>query len=392
MIDTSSPEAALASFVALLHELARRNASDIYFTAGSPPMLRIEGVVQPCDETALKPADIEAIAQAIMGPARWQEYLSQWEMNFALPTALFPTARFRVNVFRQRGSSGIVLRRISIEIPNIDELKLPQVLKEVVLCKRGLVLIVGPTDSGKSTTLAAMIDHRNANRPGHIISIEDPIEFTHRHQQSIITQREIGFDTHTYHDALKNAMRQAPDMIVLGEIRDAETMEAAIAFADTGHLCAATLHATNANQALERVINFFPIARHPEMYLQLALNLLMIVSQRLLMGTDGKRVAAVEVMLNRPRIKDLIKKGQVDMLKQAMEESALDGCQTFDMALYDLYKAEKISLEHALCNADSANNLRLKIKLSGGYIGEADGDSAEATLRIQSDNAFADWR
>jgi len=251
---------------------------------------------------------------------------------------------------------------------------------------------VGPTDSGKSTTLAAMIEYRNDNRPGHIISIEDPIEFTHRHKKSIVTQREIGFDTHTYHDALKNAMRQAPDMIILGEIRDAETMEAAIAFADTGHLCAATLHATNANQALERVINFFPISRHPEMYLQLALNLLVIASQRLLMGTDGKRVAAVEVMLNRPRIKDLIKKGQVDMLKQAMEESALDGCQTFDMALYDLYAAGKISIEHALCNADSANNLRLKIKLKDGQVGGDESGSREGALRLQEDkDAFADW-
>jgi twitching motility protein PilU len=273
--------------------------------------------------------------------------------------------RFRVNIFRQRGNVGFVIRQIKVEIIPIDKLGLPPIVKDIIMSKRGLVIVVGATGSGKSTSLAAMIDHRNANSPGHIITVEDPIEFVHKHKRSVITQREIGFDTMTYHAALKNTLRQAPDVILIGEVRDLETMEAAIAFAETGHLCLCTLHANNANQAIERVMNFFPQERHAQIYLQLSLNLRAIISQRLIPGVDGKRVAALEVMMDTPRIKDLIKKGEIDTIKEAMEQGVQEGCQTFDYVLFNFYREGKISLEQALANADSANNLRLKIKLAG---------------------------
>jgi twitching motility protein PilU len=270
-----------------------------------------------------------------------------------------------VNIFRQRGHIGLVIRQIRSEIQTIDDLDLPPILKDIVMTKWGLVLVVGATGSGKSTTLAAMIDHRNSNLPGHIISVEDPIEFTHEHKKAVITQREIGFDTRSYQDALKNAMRQAPDVILIGEIRDAETMEAAITFADTGHLCLGTLHSTNANQSFERILNFFPETRHPQILLQLSLSLRAIISQRLVPSLDGKRMAAMEILLDTPRVKDLVKRAEVDTLKEAMEQGVHEGCQTFDQALFNLYKDGKITLEQALIHADSANNLRLKIKLEG---------------------------
>jgi len=248
---------------------------------------------------------------------------------------------------------------------SVQELGLPPILHDIVMSKRGLVLVVGATGSGKSTSLAAMIDYRNSNEPGHIITIEDPIEFVHRHKQSIITQREVGFDTHSFQAALKNTLRQAPDVILIGEIRDTETMEAAITFAETGHLCLGTLHSNNANQAIERIMNFFPMERHAQIYLQLSLNLRAIISQRLVRSLDGKRVAALEILMDTPRIRDLIKRGEVDILKEAMEQGVQEGCQTFDQALFQLYKEGKIALEQALVNADSANNLRLKIKLAG---------------------------
>jgi len=284
------------------------------------------------------------------------------EMNLAL---YYPDlGRFRVNIFRQRGNVGFVFRQIKVEIVPIDQLGLPPIIKQIAMSKRGLVLFVGATGSGKSTSLAAMIDHRNTHAPGHIVTIEDPIEFVHRHKQAIISQREIGFDTHSFANALKNTLRQAPDVILIGEIRDTETMEAAIAFAETGHLCLSTLHANNANQAIERIMNFFTSERHAQIYLQLSLNLRAIVSQRLVPGVDGKRVAALEVMMDTPRIRDLIQKGEVAHIKEAMEQGVQEGCQTFDHVLYLLYRQGKISLEQALINADSANNLRLKIKLA----------------------------
>ena len=344
-----------------LNIMVERNASDIYFTVGSPPMYRIEGIVQPVGDQKLTVGDLEALAMSMMNERQQREFAEQLEMNLALSYA--GLSRFRVNIFRQRGSVGMVIRKINVEISTIDELELPPILKDVIMTKRGLVLVVGATGSGKSTSLAAMIDHRNSNAPGHIISVEDPIEFVHRHKRSIVNQREIGFDTHSFHAALRSAMRQAPDVILIGEIRDAETMEAAITFADTGHLCLATLHSTNANQAFERIINFFPESRHAQVFLQLSLNLKAIISQRLVLGVDGKRVAALEILLDTPRIKELIKRGEVDVIKEAMVQSAQEGCQTFDMALYDLYTAGKVDLDQALSNADSVNNLRLKIKV-----------------------------
>src|SRR5215813_1018753 len=274
-------------------------------------------------------------------------------------------SRFRVNVFRQRGSAGVVIRRVKAELSTLAELDLPDLLKEITMSKRGLVLVVGATGSGKSTTLAAMVDHRNATESGHIITIEDPIEFVHRHKKSIVTQREVGFDTHSFQSALKNTLRQAPDVILIGEIRDTETMEAAVTFAETGHLCLGTLHSNNANQAIERIMNFFPLERHAQIYLQLSLNLRSIISQRLIPSPDSKRVAALEILVDTPRVRDLIKKGDVDILKEPMEQGVQEGCQTFDQALFMLYKVGKISLDQALINADSANNLRLKIKLAG---------------------------
>ncbi|HEY1374315.1 MAG TPA: PilT/PilU family type 4a pilus ATPase [Candidatus Binatia bacterium] len=343
--------------------MVERNASDIYLTVASPPMYRIQGVVQPIGEHVFSPEELEELAKSFMNERQWSQFTEHMEMNLAL--SYRKLSRFRVNVFRQRGSVGVVIRRIRTEIETLDELGLPQILKDISMTKRGLVLVVGATGSGKSTTLAGMIDHRNTNAPGHIISVEDPIEFIHRHKKSIVNQRELGFDTDTFSDALKNAMRQAPDVILIGEIRDSDTMEAAITFADTGHLCLATLHSTNANQSFERILNFFPESRHPQVMMQLSLNLRCIISQRLVPGLDGKRVAAIEILMDTPRIKELIKRGQVDVVKEAMEQGIQEGCQTFDHALFLLYKEGKITLEQALIHADSANNLRIKTKLEG---------------------------
>ena len=347
-----------------LKVMVERDASDIYLTVESPAMYRINGVTQPVGDGKLTNEQLEELAKAVMRTDRQRkEFEETMEMNLAL--AYDDLGRFRVNIFRQRGNVGFVIRQIKVEIVPLDKLGMPPIIKEISMTKRGLVLLVGATGSGKSTTLAGMIDHRNSNEPGHIISVEDPIEFVHRHKKSIVTQREIGFDTHSYANALKNTLRQAPDVILIGEIRDTEAMEAAITFAETGHLCLGTLHSNNANQAIERIMNFFPQERHAQIYLQLALNLRAIISQRLIPSLDGKRAAALEVLMDTPRIKDLIKRGEVDILKDAMEQGIQEGNQTFDQALFVLYKEGKISLEQALINADSANNLRLKVKLEG---------------------------
>ena len=343
--------------------MVEMEASDLYLTVAQPPMYRVDGKVRGVGEQKFTPADVEKLAHSVMNEKQRREFGETMEMNLA--TALPSVARFRVNIFQQRGSVGMVIRRIKADVVSVDELALPLILKDIVMTKRGLVLVVGATGSGKSTTLAAMIDHRNAHEAGHIITIEDPIEFVHRHKQSIITQREVGFDTHSFQAALKNTLRQAPDVILIGEIRDTETMEAAIAFAETGHLCLGTLHSNNANQAIERIMNFFPMERHAQIYLQLSLNLRSIISQRLIPSMEGKRVVALEILMDTPRIKELIKKGDVDVLKEAMEQGIQEGCQTFDQALFGLYRDSKISLEQALIHADSANNLRLKIKLAG---------------------------
>jgi len=356
-----------------LTTMVEKDASDVYLTVAKPPMYRIEGKVQPVGEVTFSPEDLEKLAATIMNERQKKEFAETLEMNLAL--ALPAVARFRVNVFQQRGSVGMVVRRIKAEPMTLADLGLPSVISDVAMSKRGLVLVAGATGSGKSTTLAAMIDQRNSNDAGHIITIEDPIEFVHKHKQSIVSQREVGFDTQSFQAALKNTLRQAPDVILIGEIRDTETMEAAITFAETGHLCLATLHSNNANQAIERIMNFFPVERHAQIYLQLSLNLRSIISQRLVSSIEGKRVVAMEIMTDTPRIKDLIKKGDVDILKEAMEQGVAEGCQTFDQALFALYKDGKISLDQALVNADSANNLRLKIKLAGL---KSDEDSVES--------------
>jgi twitching motility protein PilU len=347
----------------LLKVMVDREASDLYLTVDASPIYRIHGAAQPTDAPLFTNEQLEALALALMRGQQRGEFEEKMEMNLALYYK--ELGRFRVNIFRQRGNVGLVFRHIKAEIQTVEQLELPPIIKDIAMTKRGLVLVVGATGSGKSTSLAAMIDHRNTVHQGHIITVEDPIEFVHQHKKSIITQREVGFDTLTFQSALKNTLRQAPDVILIGEVRDTETMEAAITFAETGHLCIGTLHSNNANQAIERIMNFFPVERHAQIYLQLSLNLRAIVSQRLIPSVDGKRVPALEIMLDTPRVKDLIKKAEVDTLKEAMEQGIDEGCQTFDHVLFQLYKANKISLEQALINADSANNLRLKIKLEG---------------------------
>ena len=343
--------------------MVEKQASDLYLTVARAPTYRINGKLQPIGDNSFTPADLEALTYSVMNERQTQKFNEEMEMNMAM--ALPGVSRFRVNIFRQRGSAGMVIRRVKVDPESLDELGLPAVLKELAMTKRGLILVVGATGSGKSTTQAAMVDHRNSTESDHIITIEDPIEFVHKHKNSIVTQREVGFDTQSFQAALKNTLRQAPDVILIGEIRDTETMEAAITFAETGHLCLGTLHSNNANQAIERIMNFFPAERHAQIYLQLSLNLRSIISQRLIPSSDGKRAAALEILMDTPRIKDLIRRGDVDILKEGMEQGVQEGCQTFDQALFMLYKEGKIALEQALINADSANNLRLKVKLAG---------------------------
>jgi twitching motility protein PilU len=346
----------------LLGLMVEHEASDLYLTIDSPPMYRINGVLKPAGNKGLSEEDTEEMAASLMNDRQQAEFERDNEQNLGLHYESL--GRFRLNVLRQRGAVALVIRRIKMEIPTTESLRLPEVIKEVATTKRGLVLVVGATGSGKSTSLAAMIDYRNKTSCGHIVTIEDPIEFIHPHKKCIISQREVGMDTLSYKMALKNALRQAPDVILLGEIRDTETMEAAIQFAETGHLCLATLHSNNANQAMERVMNFFPHERHPQIYLQLSLNLRGILSQRLVKTKDDGRVAAVEVLLDSPRVKDLILKGNITELKETMEKSTNIGMQSFDQALFDLYSSGSITIEEALKNADSANNLRLRVHLA----------------------------
>lgn len=367
----------------LLEAMVEKDASDIYITMGLPPMYRILGTTKDLDGRFEKfdGNTVQQLCWSVMSDKQREEFLESHEMNLALS---YPgLGRFRVNIFQQRGSPGMVIRQIKLDILSVDELGLPAILKDLVMTKRGLILVVGATGSGKSTTLAAMIDERNTRASGHIITIEDPVEYVHRHKQCVITQREVGMDTHSFQVALKNALRQAPDVILIGEIRDTETMEAAITFSETGHLAFGTLHSNNANQAIERILNFFPEERHPQIYLQLSLNLKAIVAQRLIKKLDGGRVAALELMLDTPRIKDLIKKGEVDTIKEAMEQGEQEGCQTFDKALFELYMAEEIEFDQALANADSANNLRLKIQNEEAKSGDTERDKPD--FRIKRD-------
>ena len=340
--------------------MVEKKASDLFFTVNSPVKIKIEGKATPVGKTVLTPELAQAAAYGIMSDHQKQAFEENMECDFAisLPDG---SARFRVNVFRQRGDVGMVLRLIPSEIPTIDELGLPEILSEMILHKRGLILMVGATGSGKSTTLAAMINHRNKNMSGHILTIEDPVEFSHPNIKSIVNQREVGVDTKTYRNALRSSLREAPDVILIGEIRDRETMEAALELSNTGHLAISTMHANNANQAMERVINLFPQDMHKQLFMDLSLNIRSVVSQRLVTGIDGKRCAAMEILVNTPHIADLILKGDLDEIKVAMSESGQKGMQTFDLALFNLYKEGRIELEEALSNADSRTNLEAKI-------------------------------
>ncbi len=361
----------------LLDHMLKVEASDLYLTAASPPVFRIDGVGYPA-KNPLDGPKLAEMAKSLMSPAQRDEFAAKLELNLALASST--GGRYRANVFRQRGEVGMVIRLARTQIKTLDELRHPPILGSLMSSKRGLLLVVGGTGSGKSTTLAAMIKHRNDTETGHIITVEDPVEFIHPHGKCIVTQREVGLDTLSYKEALKNALRQAPDVILIGEIRDAATMEYAIEFAETGHLCMATLHANNANQAIERVLNFFPPTRQHEIRLQLSLNLRGIISQRLLPGLMGGRAAVLEIMLDTPRIKSLIKKGDIETLKEAMEQSTSEGCQTFDQALYDLVLVGRIEESEALKAADSANNLRLmidRLRQTGGGA-----TAAESTLRL----------
>lgn len=346
---------------ALLKLLATQDGSDLYLSTGAPPCAKFNGVLRPVAAEALKPGEVAQIAASIMDAEQRVDFERELEMNLAL--SLPGVGRFRVNIFKQRNEVSLVARNIKLDIPLFDDLKLPPVLLDVILRKHGLVLFIGATGSGKSTSLAALIDHRNRSSSGHIITIEDPVEYIHRHKKCIVNQREVGVDTRSFRAALKNTLRQAPDVILIGEIRDRETMEHALAFADTGHLAISTLHANNANQALDRIINFFPEERRPQLLQDLGNNLQAFVSQRLVKTVDGKRRAAVEVMLGTPTIRDLIHRSEFGELKGIMEKSVNLGMRTFDMALFDLVVEGAISEEEALKNADSANNLRLRLKL-----------------------------
>ena len=346
----------------LLRLMTQKNGSDLFITANFPPAIKVDGRIMPVSNQVLSPQHTAELARSIMNDRQAAEFESSKECNFAIsPSGI---GRFRVNALVQQGRIAVVLRTINMSIPTVDELGLPAVLKDIAMTKRGLVILVGGTGTGKTTSLAAVVDHRNRNSQGHIVTVEDPIEYVHEHKGCIVTQREVGIDTDSWEAALKNSLRQAPDVILMGEIRDRETMDYAVAFAETGHLCLATLHANSTNQAIDRIINFFPEERRQQLLMDLSLNLRAMVSQRLLPKKDGKgRVAAIEIMLNSPLISDLIFKGEVHEIKEVMKRSRELGMQTFDQALFDLYEAGRVSYEDALRNADSINDLRLQIKL-----------------------------
>ncbi|MFB2539429.1 MULTISPECIES: PilT/PilU family type 4a pilus ATPase [unclassified Acinetobacter] len=353
----------------MLGKVVEVGASDLFITAEFPPSVKHQGVMKPLSKQTLSAEKTKLFAYSLMNERQREEFEEHLECNFAINVP--NVCRFRVNVFQQQLQVGMVIRTIAAEIPNFQKLQLPEVLKNVIMEKRGLVLVVGGTGSGKSTSLAAMIDYRNENSAGHIITVEDPVEYVHRHKKSMITHREVGVDSHSWHNALKNTLRQAPDVILIGEIRDTETMEHAIAFAETGHLCLGTLHANNANQALDRIINFFPEERKNQLLMDLSSNMKAIISQRLIRTPDGSgRRAAVEIMLNTPLISDIILKGNLHELKEIMTKSRELGMQTFDQALFDLYDQGAISYDEAIRNADSVNELRLQIKLKSARASE----------------------
>ena len=368
----------------LLRAMVQKDGSDLFITAGAMPSMKVHGAMAPLSNQPLSPQHTLLLVSSIMNDKQLAEFEQTQECNFAI--SLPGVSRFRVNAFTQRGSVGVVLRVIRSDIPKFEDLDLPPVLKDIAMTKRGLVIFVGATGSGKSTSLAAMVGYRNENSKGHIITIEDPIEFVHNHKNCIVTQREVGVDTESYEIALKNTLRQAPDVILIGEIRDREVMEHAIAFAETGHLCLSTLHANSSNQALDRIINFFPEDRRQQLLMDLSLNLKGLVSQRLIpkAGTEG-RVPAVEILLNTPLMSDLIFKGNVHEIKELISKSNEMGMCTFDQALYDLYEEGKITYEDALRNADSINDLRLRIKLEGSDSKSSDLMEGLDALQMEDD-------
>jgi twitching motility protein PilU len=349
-------------FNALLQLMVEKKGSDLFITAGMPPSMKIAGRVTPVTKTKLMPDQARQVVLSVMTPAQREEFERTHECNFAISAP--GLGRFRVSAFFQRNHCGMVLRRIETKIPSVDELKLPPIIKDLAMTKRGLIVFVGATGTGKSTSLASMIGHRNQNSTGHIITIEDPIEYIHQHAGCIVTQREVGIDTESFETALKNTLRQAPDVILIGEIRSRETMDYAIAFAETGHLCLATLHANNANQAMDRIVNFFPSERHNQLFMDLSLNLKGVVAQQLIPTPDGRgRVPAVEILIGTPLIQDKIREGAVHEIKEVMKRSREQGMQTFDQHLFELYKTGQITYEDALRYADSANEVRLQAKL-----------------------------
>ncbi len=360
-----------------LRLMVDKDASDLFLYVGAPVSIKIGGIVRPVGTKVLEPGQVRTIAYSIMKDDQAKEFEHEFELNFAIP--LKGVGRFRANVYKQKGEVSMVVRYIKGEIPSVESLGLPVVLKNLIMEKRGLILVVGATGSGKSTSLAAMIDHRNATTPGHILTVEDPIEFVHPHKKSVVGQREIGMDTHNYENSLRSAMRQAPDVILIGEVRSKEVMKYALQFAETGHLALSTLHANNANGALERVVNFFPEHARDQLLMDLSLNLRAIVSQRLIRTMDGGRVPAVEVLLNSPYIADLIQKGKIDTIKEAMEQSTEGGMKTFDDALFELYVQGKINRDEAIKNADSRNNVALKIRLQDSDIGGVNAAAAAAS-------------
>ncbi len=370
----------------LLRKMVERNGSDLFITRGFPPAIKVDGTIHKATDTPLSADQSAMMVRSIMNDKQIKEFDATKECNFAIaPQGI---GRFRVSAFIQQGYVGAVLRTITTEIPTLEDLELPPILKDVVMNKRGIVIVVGGTGSGKSTTLAAMIGHRNENSRGHIVSIEDPVEYVHPHKGCVITQREVGIDTETWHNALKNTLRQAPDVILIGEIRDRETMEYAIQFAETGHLCLATLHANSANQALDRIINFFPEERRQQLLMDLSLNTRGFISQRLIPREGGiGRIAAMEIMLNTPLIADLIFKGDVGQIKDIMAKSTRLGMQTFDQALFALFEEGTISYEEAMRNADSKNELRLRIKLESKRDSAAAEQQAESLRIMEEDTA-----
>ncbi len=352
-------------FNSYLKLMAHKKASDLFITAGVPPSIKVNGRLSPVGQNPLTPGQARDLVLGVMTPSQREEFEATHECNFAIGVA--GIGRFRVSAFYQRNHVGMVLRRIETKIPTVEQLNLPPILKNLSMTKRGIIIMVGATGTGKSTSLAAMIGYRNLNSTGHIITIEDPIEYVHKHEGCIITQREVGIDTDSFEIALRNTLRQAPDVIMIGEIRTRETMEHAIAFAETGHLCMATLHANNANQALDRILHFFPEDRRDQLLMDLSLNLKAMIAQQLIPTPDGKsRRAAVEILLNSPLAQEMIRKGEIHKLKDLMKESTNQGMKTFDQALFELYQAGEITYEDALRHADSANEVRLRIKLSQG--------------------------